>query len=162
MTLSGEFDIKSLKYHQKQALWPRNPLKRNIIYDSRNFSFIICAIQKYIFFNFGQKLELKISFATLAHDFLLTFWTSVQKPLNYWQSAQLYLFVSLQSVLICAIQKSKILKFWAKIRIEDIIWGLGTCISLNILNTCAKAPWLLTKYTIRPFFVLTACTNRDF
>ena len=35
-----------------------------------------------------------------------------------------------------------------KNNIEDIIWGLGTCLSLNILNICAKAPWLFTKCTI--------------
>ena len=101
--LSGEFDIKSLKYCQKQTLWPWNPLKRSIIYDSSNFSFIIFTIQK-----------------------------------------------------------STFLTFWAKITIEDIIWGLGTCRSLNILNTCAKDPWLLTKCTIRPFRALTSCTISSF
>ena len=35
-----------------------------------------------------------------------------------------------------------------KNNIEDIIRGLGTCLSLNILNTCAKTPWLFTKCTI--------------
>ena len=79
---------------------PENPLKE--------VSFMILAILvlSYVpfknqnFWNFGQKLQLKISFRALAHVFLLTFWTHVQKPLDYLQSAQLGIFVRLQPVLL--------------------------------------------------------------
>ena len=79
---------------------PENPLKE--------VSFMILAILvlSYVplknqkFWNFGHKLQLKISFRALAHVFLLTFWTHVQKPLDYLQSARLDLFVRLQPVLL--------------------------------------------------------------
>ena len=77
---------------------PENPLKE--------VSFMILAIlvlsyvpfKNQFFGNFGQKLQLKISFRALAHVFLITFWTHVQKPVDYLQSARLDLFVRLQPV----------------------------------------------------------------
>ena len=133
MPVSGEFDIKSLKYHQKETVWHWNSLKRSIIYDSSNFTFIICTIQ------YGRqwaKIILKISFGTCLSLNILN--TCAKAP---WLFTKWTIFL-LQPVL------HPIWLPMGKYNIEDIIWGLGMCLSLNILNTCAKVHWLFTKYMI--------------
>ena len=117
---------------------------RNRLYDPETLlkvSFMILAILvlSYVpfknlnFWNFEQTFELKISFGALAHVFLLTFWTPVQKPLNYWQIAQLELNTSFG-----ALAHVFLLTFWKPAQKPHDYWQ--------------SARFFLTACTTRPGF----------